>query len=326
MRTTQLLFLWVVVLAGCTDSHGRPDDAGSWTDGDICRGSSSMFCVTACGSDAGLAPVCTGGEWTCPPGTRDAASCPPGCVGASPPGCVCVDTRWVCEAPRCPDGINPWDPSDPLSVCRVEGATCTGGDDPCGSGLFCRCESGRWNCAVAEPDPVCWCGREPSAGDRCSEEGSLCGQCCPTPDGPNWPAMECVGGRWTGAACPEVVCPPVTPECPVDTAAVIGRACGFELQACGNACCGTAITCIGGVWQQGPDAACLCEPSPPCGSGTCTRQQSCTSRCGPADGIELRCIALPDDCYDCGCVPLFAHQSCEMIDGHVFISDGGFCG
>jgi len=138
--------------------------------------------------------------------------------------------------------------------------------------------------------------------------------------------MECVGGHWTTAACPEIVCPPVTPECPVDTAASIGSPCGFDGQVCGNACCGSAITCTGGVWQPGPDAACACEPGFECGWGSCTSGQLCDSRCGPDDGIDFHCIALPEGCADCGCIPLAERQSCEMIDGHPHVSDGGFCG
>ncbi len=326
MRSAHLLFLIsTLALSGCADSHNRSDDAGP--DADTCRGSSSMFCVTECGNDGGFAPLCTDGIWSCPPGTIDASTCPPTCIGGAPPGCVCEGTRWVCDDLRCPDGIDPWDPSDPASTCSVEGATCTGGSgDACGAGLFCNCEAGRWNCAVAEPDPVCWCGREPSEGDRCNEDGAFCGGCCPTVDGPDWPAMVCVDGYWTYAECPDVECPPVLAYCPTDTAAVVGTTCALDGQTCGNPCCDTAITCSAGLWERGPFAACACEPGFACGSGTCPSRQGCDVRCGPDDGLEHWCIGLPEGCGDCGCVPLEAWQTCEMIDGHPHVSDGGFCG
>lgn len=306
------------LIAGCTEAHGVDDDAGASSDGGGCGVAPPPFaCVSACGSDAFWPPVCVDGAWQCPPSAPlDPSECPPGCVGATPPGCVCEGTRFVCEDPICPAGINPWDPMDPAGVCRVEGATCTGGStDPCGSGLFCTCTAGRWSCAVAEPDPACWCGREPEIGGRCNGDVPTCGQCCPTAEGPNWPAVECVDGTWQPAACPEIVCPPVYEVCPVDTASALGLACPIEGQSCGDPCCGTAIVCGEGRWQPGPDADCACRMGEPCGEGECRDGQYCRESCGPADGIEHHCVALPEDCARCGCLPLEPWQTCAMVDG-----------
>jgi hypothetical protein len=229
---------------------------------------------------------------------------------------------------ECPPGINPWNPSDPASACSPEGATCTSGSgDACGSFMSCTCEMGHWSCAVAEADPVCWCGRQPSEGDRCNTEGMSCGECCPTPGGTGWPAMQCMAGHWTAAACPAVVCPPIeTPECPANTRPLIGTACTSEGQFCGDACCSDPITCTAGVWQMGPEADCFACLEYPCGDGACRTDQTCVSRCGPADGIEYVCAARDASCNDCSCIPITSAQRCEMIDGHPHVSETGFCG
>ena len=80
--------------------------------------------------------------------------------------------------------------------------------------------------------------------------------------------------------------------------------------------------------MPGPEADCLCDPSRSfaCGAGSCTGQVACTSRCGPDDGIEHLCVPLPLDCASCDCTPLAPGQTCEVRDGRVFVSDGGFCG
>jgi|JI10StandDraft_1071094.scaffolds.fasta_scaffold180026_1 hypothetical protein len=321
-----LLVLAPLVLSGCADSHNRFGDAGG--DGGLCGPPSSLFCVSACGSDAGYPAVCTGGSWACPPGTRDITTCPPGCVGAPPmPGCVCRGTSWSCEGGVCPAGLNPWDPSDPLRRCTVEGATCSSGTgDACGGGLFCTCHSGLYDCAVAEPDPVCWCGRQPSEGDRCNEEGASCGECCPTPGGTGWPAMQCVEGHWTSAPCPAIECPVFEIECPVDTSTLLGRSCGAEGVTCGDSCCSSAVSCTGGTWVRGPEADCALCSEYACGEGHCRWDQACGSRCGPDDGIQFYCAPLNEGCSDCSCLILDASQRCEMIDGHPHISELGFCG
>jgi hypothetical protein len=228
----------------------------------------------------------------------------------------------------CPAGINPWNPSDPLSACSPEGSTCTSGSgDACGSFMSCTCEMGRWNCAVAEADPVCWCGRQPSEGDRCNEEGMSCGECCPTPGGTGWPAMQCSGGHWTAAACPATTCPPVmVPECPAATRALIGTACSFEGQDCGDPCCSSSITCSGGTWQVGPEADCFACLEYACGEGACRTDQTCTGRCGPADGVVYTCVDRDPSCDDCSCLPPSSLTTCEMIDGHPHVSEVGFCG
>ncbi|MCB9596898.1 MAG: hypothetical protein H6719_29515 [Sandaracinaceae bacterium] len=328
MRWSILLVASGLTLLGCADIHGVEGDGGLSTDGSTC-GSPPFQCTQFCGSDFFVYPECSGGTWSCPPSAPvNASSCPPGCVGGVPPGsgCVCMGTTWVCESPICPDDVDPFDPTAPANACRVEGATCSNGGDACGPGLFCTCESGRWSCGVAEPDPACWCGREPTAGGPCDGSAPTCGQCCPTADGPNWPAMECVDGAWQPAACPEIVCPPIEEVCPADTRSALGLACPIDGQGCGNACCGTAIDCVGGIWQPGPEADCLCRPEPACGAGECRPSQYCRSRCGPDDGLEHQCVTLPFDCAACDCLTLTDSQTCEMIDGRPFVSEAGFCG
>lgn len=303
LRMLGLLVFAPMASGGCAASHATSDDGGTGGDGAVCAGSPALICVSDCASDAGRAAICVGGVWSCPPGTRDLSTC---------------------TTSMCPSGLNPWDPTDPLRACAREGATCTSGSDPCGSGMFCTCTSGLWECAVAEPDPVCWCGREPSEGDRCAEEGASCGECCPTPGGTGWPAMQCVGGHWTAAACPAVPCPRL--DCPADTRALLGRSCSSSAEMCGDPCCGSAVTCTEGVWAPGPDAECFACLQYPCGDGFCPDSDICTSRCGPADGIEFVCVPSPSGCADCGCLPLTSDQTCEMIDGHPHLSEVGFCG
>ncbi len=330
MRSSSfLVLLFPLVLAGCADSHGREGDAGPVGDGGACGTAPFLICVSACGSDAGVGPICTGGAWACPPGTRDLSTCPPTCRGAPPgPGCVCVGTSWSCPNTMCPPDINPWNPTDPHSACSPDGAMCSsGGTDVCGSAMSCRCESGHWNCAVAEPDPVCWCGRQPSAGDRCNMEGASCGECCPTPGGTGWPAMQCVSGHWTAATCPAIECAAVARECPADTAILLGTACPTtEGARCGDPCCSDSVTCFDGVWVRGPEADCALCSEYVCGAGHCRADQTCTSRCGPADGIEYFCAPQVSGCNACSCMPPSSISRCEMIDGHPHVSEIGFCG
>ncbi|MCA9604402.1 MAG: hypothetical protein KC619_02335 [Myxococcales bacterium] len=328
MRRLLLLALAsFVLLIGCADVHGLGDDGGAPADGSACGSFPGFYCVSACGSDAFFMPVCSGGSWACPPSAPVREdTCPPGCTGAPTENCTCVGTTWVCEDPICPTDVNPWEPTDPANACRVEGATCTNGGDACGAGVFCTCESGRWSCAVAEPDPACWCGREPTAGSPCNGTAPTCGQCCPTAEGPNWAPLDCVDGTWQPLACPEVVCPPVYEVCPADPVSAIGRECPIEGQSCGNPCCGTATECTGGRWVPGPEADCLCRPGIACGEGECNPSQYCRSRCGPDDGIEHHCVALPLDCAACDCLPLTDAEICEMVDGHPTVRMAGFCG
>lgn len=330
MRPARLFFvapLFLIVLVGCPMQHGVGSDAGGG-DGGGCRGSSSLICVASCGTDAGLPAICAGTDWRCPPGTVDIFTCPPTCLGPRPgPDCVCRGTDWSCPSTTCPEGLNPWDPSDPRNACTREGATCSSGSgDSCGAAMFCTCESGSWSCAVAEPDPVCWCGRQPTEGDRCVEEGASCGECCPTAEGTGWPAMTCEDGHWTAATCPAVECPPVAFECPVDATALLGTSCVVEGASCGHACCDGSIDCRDGVWQLGAIADCSLCPDFDCGGGECFLGEYCYQRCGPDDGLEHVCAPTPEGCNDCSCIPLWGTQACEMIDGHPHVRELGFCG
>lgn len=213
----------------------------------------------------------------------------------------------------CPAEINPY--MEPYVACAPSGATCSE-SSVCGSALFCDCVEGLWNCSFAHPDPVCTCGREPSEGDPCSEEGASCGECCPTGGAPDWAPMMCIGGTWQALGCPPVECPAAQGSCPVNPHEHIRDDCNQEGLVCGNACCGTAIECNRGTWVAGPDAECLCDPGRACGPGTCRGDQYCVQSCGPADGPEFLCESLPEGCLDCSCIPVdpgFAR--CEMVDG-----------
>ncbi len=319
-----LLFLVALALVGCAESHGLGGDAGPLDDGGSCGPQPFIFCVSDCGGDAGYAPICSGGAWACPPGTRDASTCPPTCPGPAPEGCVCVGTEWRCDG-TCPPDLNPWDPTDPNNVCSVEGAECSSGSgDQCGGAMFCTCIGHLWQCAVAEPDPVCWCGREPSEGDRCVEEGAMCGECCPTPGGPGWAPMICAGGHWTAAACPPGCPAPEPSPCPANTASVLGQACGPEGAFCGDACCDDAIVCQGGRWEPGPVADCTWCSAWACGDGNCHDGEYCHQGCGPTDGPEYFCEPAAG-CSSCDCLPNLDYQRCEMVDGHPLVIDVG-CG
>lgn len=326
--------LVLTLVAGCSSgsSHVRDDaggDARATGDGG-CSGTAPIFCAYSCGSDASAYPICVAGEWQCPPGTVDPSSCPPTCWGP-PPGTDCVcDTAatppgWLCGS-ECPDGIEPWSPDAPGNVCAVEGRTCSSGGSVCGAGMFCECERGRWSCAVAEPDPACWCGREPEPGSPCTEEGASCGACCPTAGSPAFGPFTCLGGSWQLADCPAIECPAAEePACPA--VHVLGAPCASEGQLCGNPCC-SAIVCTGGVWGPGPEVGCACDPSSTfaCGAGSCTTDRACASHCGPDDGIEHACLALPTGCTSCACAPVRPGTICEERDGHVFLREAGLCG
>lgn len=314
-------------LAGCSTSHTTDTD----TDGGAsCDAGPPLACVASCGSDVVTYGECVMGMRVCPSGTVDIRTCEPRCVGAPPSStCRCEGTTWVCDD-ACPPGINPWDPTSPGSACEPEGRHCqSGGTDECSSFLSCDCEGGHWECLFAEPDPSCWCGRQPDEGSRCNEEGATCGECCPTPGGTGWPAMTCEDGHWQPAGCPEIECPPVVAECPVDRAAALGTLCAIEGTVCGNACCGRGFMCSGGRWIEGPDVDCIvCDESATyeCGPGTCERGQACTSQCGPDDGIVYSCTQLDPSCGEsCDCAPARGLE-CRESDGHVYLSDGGFCG
>ena len=224
----------------------------------------------------------------------------------------------------CPPGINPWDPRAPGSRCSVEGAECGSNGGICGGALSCTCTAGQWQCRVAEPDPACRCGRQPTLGSPCVDDGMTCGACCPVAG--EWPLLECVEGRWAPGACPAIVCP--DRGCPVDRAAAVGTSCPNPGRLCGNACCSTPIQCApdSGRWVALPEADCICaQPDFACGSGTCTADQACVGECSPSDGIDYSCQGPREGCTGCGC---YTDPSvlCEVRDGHVFVRPTGFCG
>ena len=152
-----------------------------------------------------------------------------------------------------------------------------------------------------------------------------CGACCPTLGSPAFGPFVCDGGLWRASDCPAVECPALD-TCPA--VRELGAPCAIEGQSCGDACCSTAQSCLGGVWTPGPDADCLCDPSRSfaCGGGSCTSDRACVSDCGPDDGLVFRCEALPPDCRDCTCLALPPGQRCELVDGHVHVQVSEFCG
>ena len=311
-------------LLGCASSHSTGVDGGTDPDSSVeCRESTRLFCVESCVTDIYTTPECRGGVWECPAGTFDIALCPPGCSGPPPSDdCTCGPAGWECSDGRCPDGINPWNPSDPANACSPEGRHCENLGGECGGAMFCDCTSGRWDCAVAEPDPACFCGREPTAGGACVSDGEICGQCCPTSEGPSWDPMVCEGGRWTPAACPDVECEPVVEVCSVDPRDEIGERCEIEGQACGDQCCGDSTICRAGRWELGPEALCFACLAFECGTGSCHDGQYCSNGPGPDDGPIFQCVSLPEGCSDCGCIPIPDSYECEMIDGRPYVSGG----
>lgn len=322
MRFTSLAAL--VVLLGCANSHGRDTDAGSDDPdsghGRTCLMPSRVFCVESCVTDIYMTPECRDGVWECPDRTFDVALCPPGCGGPPPAGdCECGPSGWECVEPGCPDGIDPWDPSDPANVCSPEGRHCENVGGECGGAMFCECTSGRWECAVAEPDPACFCGREPTEGGPCVSEGEVCGACCPT-DG--WEPMVCEGGRWAPAVCPDVDCEPVAGSCSVNPRDEIGERCDIEGQECGDECCGDSTVCRDGRWTLGRELLCFACFSFECGEGACHDPQYCLTGPGPDDGGVSVCSSLPPGCHDCSCIPLRGGYVCEMVDGHPHVSGG----
>ncbi len=226
---------------------------------------------------------------------------------------------------RCPDGINPWDPSDPGNACSPEGRHCENVGGECGGGMFCDCEAGRWLCAVAEPDPACFCGRVPTAGGACSVgEGEVCGECCPEVGG--WEPLVCEGGRWTPGVCPDVECevvPEVPEVCSTNTSRDIGQRCSWEGQTCGDPCCDDEIECRDGFWRHLPsEILCYACIEFACGDGHCHDGQYCKSSPGPDDGGIFQCASLTEGCNDCGCIPIPEGYECEMVDGRPHVSGG----
>lgn len=223
---------------------------------------------------------------------------------------VPVDAEIVTDAgPRsdasgsCPaTGVLPvWNATTP---CSDVGLTCSsGGTSTCGSFYSCECEStGFWSCAIAEPDPACWCGRYPSVDSECVTEGQQCtnGSSCDE----SHPALVCHSRRWTvdaAASCG-------LRECPANVAEAIGTPCDVGGVTCNQALCCTyaspgstvrsaSILCSGSTWiEQAIAVDCIPEMSVcdgfACGSGFCRPDQACVQRCGPTDGVNFSCVSI----------------------------------
>lgn len=287
--TSAFLFSLVFIsIAACENSHVR---------GDTDSGPRARIDATVVGAvDAAVGAV-------------DAALPDAGC-----PGGVCA----------CPDDLNPWDPTSPSSQCSVEGARCGSNGGACGGLLSCTCTAGAWGCLVAEPDPACTCGREPTLGGPCSEDGMSCGTCCPAPG--EWSPMRCVDGAWEAGLCPPVLCP--SGSCPADRREAVGSSCTSSGARCGSACCSSAIECDPATnrWIGLPDADCICNLREyDCGGGSCAEGQNCVGECGPADGVIFTCENPPAGCTGCGCYT-DPGLACEERDGNIFVRTLGFCG
>lgn len=231
-------------------------------------------------------------------------------VGLGCPGGICA----------CAPDLNPWEPT----ACTVEGARCGSSGGACGGALLCTCTSGTWECMVAEPDPACWCGREPTIGGPCSEAGMTCGTCCPGPG--EWAPLQCVDGRWEAGLCPPILCPEAE-SCPADRREAVDRPCTSPGARCGSPCCSAAIECDPATnrWVALPDADCICNLREfECGSGSCAEGQHCVGECGPADGVIFTCEPPPAGCTGCGCYT-DPGLTCEERDGNVVVRRAGFC-
>jgi hypothetical protein len=157
--------------AGCFDAHtpSSTTDAGPIGDAGCAGGAPFVICVADCGSDAGAGPICVAGAWTCPPGTRNLAECPPTCHGPPPPGCVCRGTSWSCPAPQTDCPVDTMGSIG--SACATEGAEC--GNPCCSDAIECR--GGVW-----APGPVADCDScvEHACGDgRCRADQTCVSSC-----------------------------------------------------------------------------------------------------------------------------------------------------
>ncbi len=80
-------------VAPADGSAGDAEDAATTCDG------GRIFCVYQTGptcSDVGQPSACMNGAWVCPSGTVPTSSCG-GCIGATPPGCVCSGGTLQCS-------------------------------------------------------------------------------------------------------------------------------------------------------------------------------------------------------------------------------------
>jgi hypothetical protein len=179
-----------VEIAGTSASSSGASSSSS-TGGAACTGFGPT-CVWGCGSDASSSAECKNGLWSCPPGTVDMNTCPPGTCWGPPLPCEVCNNGWKCApTPEC------------IGTCEsLVCATCEGMPGvPIQMGACsCSCKNGvEYGCSLA---PGC-CNANIDCGDEsfvpCVEhvcKQPVIGRC--------WVDAECgLGMKCEGA----VVCP-----------------------------------------------------------------------------------------------------------------------
>lgn len=230
-------------------------------------------------------------------------------IDAGPLDSSILDASHVDAAWTCPSDLPVWNGN---TSCEHEGQNCSAGSPSvCGSAYSCNCHLGFWTCAIAEPDPACWCGRYPSLGSECNTEE----QECPSPAScdPSRPNLVCQSGHWIADPLNNELCAPPT-VCPADADLVLGDPCATEGTLCSRTLCcelptvpghelsHASLVCDGGVWVDARIEA-DCIPEIPmcnvflCGTGFCMTDEICVQSCGPADGPQFDCYRVsPLDC------------------------------
>ncbi len=156
----------ITVAAGCGGSF----DAGATPtppDGGSCGGSYSLGCVKACGQLEVVPPVCSGTQWTCPPGSIEivqCSSCPPVPHACCMTNGTLVDAQCIDGAWACPPGGTPYgtDGCKAPAVCAAAlpcavGQYCESPNFTCGAGpLAGHCILPPASCESGGP-PICGC-------------------------------------------------------------------------------------------------------------------------------------------------------------------------
>lgn len=215
--------------------------------------------------------------------TRDPASCNYGwsdCLRGPAVTARCEADTWrlavaTCNppAPTCP--VTPPNTDDPC----VSSLSCEYGDCAGAPTTFARCESGRWQVAMASCNP-------PPPMPTCPPTAPQPGTPCTLPNGAppcrwgscdtasSYPAAVCLDGRW---ALQTIACEP-TPVMPCpSTPPIAGDRCAHPPSAtCDYGRCAStpAVTyaCVGGAWSVSR-AMCgdYCPPSRPLAGSACSR-------------------------------------------------------
>lgn len=177
------LFL-VLVSAGCAESHGAGDVDGGAIACTAGAGSAPFACVIGYGpvcSDVLYPAECVGDVWTCPSGTIRESDAGCRCHGGAPPGCVCGESGWDCDAldagPPLLDAATgcPADPSSAEGIpCAPEGMSCGRCTDSCGWCNILVCNGGVWDRLEAFPPPEPCTSFDCGPELRCQAETQYC--------------------------------------------------------------------------------------------------------------------------------------------------------